>query len=58
MISTTVHKADKKSKLLRSLIFFAAWLFIWQLASMLIGSELLLPGPFLVIKALFELVKT
>lgn len=58
MISTTVHKADKKSKLLRSLIFFAAWMFIWQLASMLIGSELLLPGPFLVIKALFELVKT
>ena len=58
MISTTVHKADKKSKLLRSLIFFAAWMFIWQLASMLIGSELLLPGPFLVIKALFVLVKT
>ena len=36
----------------------AFWLALWQLASMLVGSELLLPTPFSVLKTLFELMGT
>lgn len=40
------------------IIVAAFWLAVWQLAAALVGSELLLPTPFSVLKTLFELIKT
>ena len=40
------------------IIVAAFWLAVWQGAAALVGSELLLPTPFSVLKTLFGLVKT
>ena len=40
------------------IIVTALWLALWQLAATLVGSELLLPTPFSVLKTLFELMGT
>ena len=47
-----------KNKYLRALIGAAFWLLVWQAASMIRGSELLLPSPFTTAKALFYLALT
>ena len=56
-IFTTVHKLRYK-KYFQSIAIFAAWMLIWQVISMVIGSELLLPGPFVVAKTLYKLMLT
>lgn len=56
-IFTTVHKLGYK-KYFQSIAIFAAWMLIWQLISMVVGSELLLPGPFVVAKTLYNLMLT
>ncbi|MBR3299627.1 MAG: ABC transporter permease subunit [Clostridia bacterium] len=40
------------------IIVAAFWLAVWHLAAVSVGSELLLPTPFSVLKTLFELIKT
>lgn len=58
-ISITVFKGKARLKrLLRSLVICASWLLIWELISLVIGSELLLPGPFVVLKTLLALMRT
>ena len=49
-------KGAKKAILF--IIVAAFWLAVWQGAAALVGSELLLPTPFSVLKTLFGLVKT
>ena len=49
---------QKLKKLLRSLSVAVLWLAVWELLSYFVGSEVLLPSPFLVIKALMSMMKT
>ena len=51
MISTL---QNKKRKIIIALI----WLVIWQIMASLIGEEILLPSPFLVLQSFFELIAT
>ena len=51
MISTL---QNKKRKIIIGLI----WLVIWQIMASLIGEEILLPSPFLVLQSFFELIAT
>ena len=51
MISTL---QNKKRKIIIALI----WLVIWQIMASLIGEEILLPSPFLVLQRFFELIVT
>lgn len=51
MISTL---QNKKRKIIIGLI----WLVIWQIMAIMIGEEILLPSPFLVLQSFFELVVT
>lgn len=51
-------KNQKLRKLLRALSVAAIWLAVWELLSYFVGSEVLLPSPLLVAKALFRMMKT
>ena len=51
MISTLQNKK-------RKIIIALVWLVIWQIMASLIGEEILLPSPFLVLQSFFELVVT
>ena len=42
----------------KKIIAVAIWIFIWQLASMIVGEALLLPSPYDTLAALFKLGKT
>ena len=42
----------------RTAVAVLFWIAIWQLASTVVGKELILPGPFAVIRALWTLVRT
>ncbi len=50
--------ADRLKKFLRFVIPPVFWLGVWQLAALLVGRELLLPGPLAVLRALAALVVT
>ena len=45
-----------KTKAIRKLLAAIFWLAVWQIASMVVGKDLILPGPFSVLKALGQLV--
>ena len=45
------------SKRISSLIAVLFWIVVWQLASMAVGKELILPGPISVLKSLWSLVR-
>ena len=47
-----------KSRIVRKLIVAAFWLFVWQAAAWAVGSDLLLPSPFVTAKALISLCGT
>ena len=47
---------DDKAKGLHTLLAALFWVLLWQLASMAVGKDLILPGPISVIKALAHLV--
>ena len=49
MISTLQNKK-------RKIIIALVWLVIWQIMASLIGEEILLPSPFLVLQSFFELI--
>ncbi len=49
-------EADK-NRTTRRLLAALFWLAVWQLASMAVGKDLILPGPFSVLKALWQLVR-
>ena len=49
---------ERRNNLIRHVIPPAFWLGVWQLAAMLVGRELLLPGPAAVAKALWALAGT
>ena len=49
-------KTDK-NRTVRRLLAALFWLAVWQLASMAVGKDLILPGPFSVLKALWQLVR-
>lgn len=51
MTRDKVHKKVNKYKVLA--VFF--WIAVWQIASMIVGEEMLLASPFAVIGALVEL---
>lgn len=51
MISTLQNKK-------RKIIIALVWLVIWQIMASLIGEEILLPSPFLVLQSFFELIAT
>ena len=51
MISTLQNKK-------RKIIIALVWLVIWQIMASLIGEEILLPSPFLVLQSFFELIVT
>lgn len=51
MISTLQNKK-------RKIIIALVWLVIWQIMASLIGEEILLPSPFLVLQKFFELIVT
>lgn len=51
MISTLQNKK-------RKIIIALVWLVIWQIMASLIGEEILLPSPFLVLQRFFELIVT
>ncbi len=51
-------KNEKLKKLLRSLSVAVVWLAVWEFFSFLIGSEILLPSPILVLKTLTSMMKT
>ena len=46
----------EKTRTIYRLLAALFWLAIWQIASMIVGKELILPGPFSVLKALGQLV--
>ena len=46
----------EKTRTIWKLLAALFWLAIWQIASMLVGKELILPGPFSVLKALGQLI--
>ena len=45
-----------KTKAIRKLLAALFWLAVWQIASMIVGKNLILPGPFSVLTALGQLV--
>lgn len=45
------------SHLSKKLLVLAFWLFVWQLAALLVGRELLLPGPMPVLRRLLALAR-
>ena len=45
-----------KTRTIFKLLAALFWLGIWQIASMIVGKELILPGPFSVLKALGQLI--
>ena len=45
-----------KTKAIRKLLAALFWLAIWQIASMVVGKDLILPGPLSVLRALGQLV--
>ena len=47
---------DDKAKGLHTLLAALFWVLLWQIASMAVGKDLILPGPISVIKALAHLV--
>lgn len=49
-------KTDR-NRTVRRLLAALFWLAVWQLASMAVGKDLILPGPFSVLKALWQLVR-
>lgn len=51
------HKT-KENKQGRGFLVCLAWLVLWQILSMAVGSELLLPGPYQTLRALGNLVQT
>ncbi|MBR4434582.1 MAG: ABC transporter permease subunit [Clostridia bacterium] len=50
--------ASALKKTLKAILVAAFWLAVWQTAAYFVGSELLLPTPFSVIKTLFKLIGT
>ena len=46
----------EKTRTIFKLLAAVFWLAVWQIASMIVGKELILPGPFSVLKALGRLV--
>lgn len=46
----------EKTRTIWKLLAALFWLAIWQIASMIVGKELILPGPFSVLKALGQLI--
>ncbi|MDD2418647.1 MAG: ABC transporter permease subunit [Oscillospiraceae bacterium] len=59
MNSTTTSKNKNKiNRLLTGLGAAAFWLVVWQVISMLVAQELLVPAPLVVLKALSGLVRT
>ncbi len=47
---------DRRAQIARTLLATLFWVALWQLASMAVGKDLILPGPVSVLKALFSLV--
>ena len=45
-----------KNRIVRKLVAVLFWLAVWQVASMIVGKDLILPGPFSVLRALEGLV--
>ena len=58
MTTSTTSPEKKGNKLLRTALPLAFWLGGWQLAAVLVGKELLLPGPAAVARRLFALAGT
>lgn len=52
-----MEKRKALSKRISSLIAVLFWIALWQLASMAVGKELILPGPLSVLKSLWYLVR-
>lgn len=53
-----IRMAKSNRKLLYGLIAAVFWLLVWQLVSMAVGSNVILPGPVRVVKALAGLIVT
>lgn len=51
-------RKTKENKQGRGVLVCLAWLVLWQILSMAVGSELLLPGPYQTLRALGNLVQT
>ena len=49
-------KTDR-NRPLRRLLAVLFWLAVWQIASMIVGKDLILPGPYAVLKTLYILIK-
>ena len=47
-----------KSKIIRTIAIAACWILVWQAAAWAVGSKLLLPSPFVTLKALIALAGT
>ena len=58
MEKRTDVKLNDGSKWWRTPVAVLFWIAVWQLASMAVGKELILPGPFAVLRALWSLVRT
>ena len=48
----------RENKLLKRILSAAFWILVWYLCALKVGKELILPGPFTVLKALSGLVMT
>mgnify|MGYP002519629352 CR=1 FL=1 len=52
------RRKTKENKQGRGFLVCLAWLVLWQILSMAVGSELLLPGPYQTLRALGNLLQT